>query len=383
MSGGSGYKVKTISVDLGDRAYDIVIGPGLLARAAEYLLPVLSGRRVAIITDENVAGLHLERLTTALSGQGLEIETIILPPGEGQKSFEVLQSVLAQLLAANFGRSDTLIAFGGGVIGDLTGFAASILKRGCQFVQIPTTLLAQVDSSVGGKTAINTPAGKNLVGCFYQPKLVLSDTDVLATLPERQLKAGYAEVVKYGLINDPDFFAWLEVNAGKILAGDSEAQVHAVEISCAAKAAIVREDEREHGVRALLNLGHSFGHALEAMGGYSDALLHGEAISAGLLMAHEFSHLQGLCPGQDVERLRMHLQNLGMPVLDELPAALKNDSEALFRYMMQDKKNKNNDLTLILTKGIGKSYVEKSADKQAVAKFLTAPKDPTLIMEKS
>lgn len=368
--------VRNIEVDLGDRSYDIVVGPGLLSRAAQYLKPVLASKRIAIVTDETVAGLHLETLMGALDGHGFDIETIILPPGEGQKSFDVLQTVLSRLFAKSFGRNDTLIAFGGGVIGDLTGFAASIMKRGCQFVQIPTTLLAQVDSSVGGKTAINTPAGKNLVGCFYQPKLVLTDTDVLSTLPLRQLKAGYAEVVKYGLINNADFFGWLEGNAEKILAGDAEALSYAIEVSCASKAAIVKEDEREHGARALLNLGHSFGHALEAKGGYSDILLHGEAVSAGLLMAHEFSHNQDLCPAQDVERVRAHFVKLGLPTMVSLPPELKENSEALFNYMMQDKKNKNNNLTLILTKGIGKSYVAETASKACVKSYLETACQP-------
>lgn len=362
--------VRTINVDLSERSYDIVIGSGLLSQASAYVHQCLNGKRVAIITDENVAGLHLKTLTDSLAGLDVHIETIILPPGEGQKSFDVLQDVLERLFTAKFSRSDTLIAFGGGVIGDLTGFAASVLKRGCGFIQIPTTLLAQVDSSVGGKTAINTLAGKNLVGAFYQPSLVLTDTDVLATLPERQLKAGYAEVLKYGLINDREFFDWLDENGTKILAGDAAAQSEAIGRSCASKAAIVREDEREHGERALLNLGHTFGHALEAKGGYSDALLHGEAISAGMLMAFEYSQDIGVCAGQDVERLRGHLEKLDMPTLKSLPGEIKSDPDQLFDYMMQDKKNKNSDMTLILAREIGGSYIEPHADQASVKDYL-------------
>jgi 3-dehydroquinate synthase len=370
---------KTIKVDLGDRSYDIIIGAGLLKQADTYLIDRLNGGRVAIITDENVAGLHLQTLTDALDGHGLSVETIILPPGEGQKSFDVLQDVLGRLLKANFSRSDTLIAFGGGVIGDLTGFAASVLKRGCGFIQIPTTLLAQVDSSVGGKTAINMLAGKNLVGAFYQPSLVLTDTNVLATLPLRQLKAGYAEVLKYGLINDRPFFDWLDQNGAKILAGDADAQSEAIARSCASKAAIVAEDEREQGVRALLNLGHTFGHALEAKGGYSDMLLHGEAISAGMLMAFEYGQEIGVCAGQDVERLRAHLLGLEMPILETLDPAIKSDPGQLFDYMMQDKKNKDTDMTLILAREIGGSYIEPNADQSSVKDYLkracARPKD--------
>ena len=362
--------IKTINVDLGDRSYDIVIGAGLLSQANAYLNDRLNSKRVAVITDQNVANLHLKTLTDSLKSLDLEIETIILPPGESQKSFDVLQSVLEKLFQANFSRSDTLIAFGGGVIGDLTGFAASVLKRGCGFIQIPTTLLAQVDSSVGGKTAINTPAGKNLVGAFYQPSLVLTDTNVLKTLPERQLKAGYAEVLKYSLINDRPFFDWLDQNGAKILAGDAAAQSEAIGISCASKAAIVREDEREQGVRALLNLGHTFGHALEAKGGYSDVLLHGEAISAGMLMAFEYGQEIGVCSGQDVERLRAHLELLHMPTLKTLASEIKSDPDQLFDYMMQDKKNTNSDMTLILAREIGGSYIEPHADQDSVRKYL-------------
>lgn len=358
--------IAVLNVDLGDRSYPIHIGGGLLANAAEYLVPHIGGGRVAIITDETVAGLHLQALQ-----KGLDItETIILPPGESTKSFEVLQDVLGTLLKANFSRDDTLIAFGGGVIGDLTGFVASVLKRGCRFIQIPTTLLAQVDSSVGGKTAINTPAGKNLVGSFYQPKCVLIDTDVLSTLDARQMRAGYAEVLKYALINDPGFFDWLEKNAGALLTQDKAALTHAVLTSCAAKADIVKRDERERGERALLNLGHTFAHALEAKAGYDGTLLHGEAVSAGMLMAFEYAQDLGLCPGQDVQRLRKHLHKTNMPTLNDLPASITNDPDALFAFMGRDKKNTGANMTLILARNIGGAFIEPAANQDSILKYL-------------
>lgn len=367
---------QTVRVDLDERSYDIKIAQGLLVDADQHIAPLLTGRRIAIITDENVADLHLQTLVAALEraqyqGAPLTIHTIILPDGEGTKSFEHLQSVLSELLAANFSRADTLIALGGGVIGDLTGFAASILKRGCGFMQIPTTLLAQVDSAVGGKTAINTPHGKNLVGCFYQPSLVLSDLDVLSTLPLRQLKAGYAEVLKYGLIDNPEFFNWLEENGAKVLAGDVEALTHAVALSCRAKAAIVKADEREQGCRALLNLGHSFAHAIEGLGGYDGRVLHGEAVSIGMLMAFEYSQSIGVCSGQDVERLRAHLQTVAMPILSDLPKDVRTDADEFFAYLLRDKKNTDADVNLILAKGIGASYVANRADKPSLQAYLS------------
>jgi len=361
-------KRDTLNVDLGARSYPIHIGTGLLEQAGGLIAPHLQGSKVAIVTDETVAKLHLEALRTALAG--LDIEVIILPPGEGTKSFAVLEDVLATLLDANFSRSDTLIAFGGGVIGDLTGFAASVLKRGCNFIQIPTTLLAQVDSSVGGKTAINVPAGKNLVGSFYQPKMVLIDTDVLSTLPARQMKAGYAEVLKYGLINDLDFFNWLEKEGAHVIAGKPEALAHAISTSCAAKAAIVRQDEREHGVRALLNFGHTFAHALEGCAGYDGSVLHGEAVSAGMLMAFEFSRKSGLCKGQDVERLRGHLKRLEMPTFDDLPANATADRGALFSYMQRDKKNKGAAMNLVLARGIGQAFIAPNVEHTNLQLFL-------------
>lgn len=355
-------------VDLGARSYPIHIGASLLANAGALLDPHINDGRIAIVTDETVADLHLQTLIQGFSGR--EVVTIVLPPGESTKNFEALQEVLDTLLKANFSRDDTLIAFGGGVIGDLTGFVAAVLKRGCRFVQIPTTLLAQVDSSVGGKTAINTRAGKNLVGSFYQPKCVLIDTDVLSTLGARQMRAGYAEVLKYALINDTAFFDWLEENAHLLLDGDQTALRKAVLTSCTAKAAIVKRDERERGERALLNLGHSFAHALEAKAGYDGTLLHGEAVSAGMLMAFEYAHHLGLCPRQDVEKLRAHLRATKMPSLTELPAGLKNDPKQLFAYMERDKKNTKTHMKLILTRGIGKAFIEPKADQLGVLNYL-------------
>jgi len=368
MREGTNAKCETIAVDLGQRSYPIHIGRNLLAEAGDLLSQYIGTGRTAIITDDTVGELHLSSLISGLGGG--QIETIILPPGEATKSFGVLQDVLDQLLRANFTREDTLVAFGGGVIGDLTGFVASVLKRGCKFIQIPTTLLAQVDSSVGGKTAINTKAGKNLVGQFYQPKCVLIDTDVLGTLDVRQMRAGYAEVLKYALINDPEFFGWLDINAAAILIHDETALRTAIASSCAAKAAIVKRDEFENGERALLNLGHTFAHALEARAGYSGSLLHGEAVSAGMLMAFEYSQKIDLCSSVDVEQLRGHLTKHKMPMLPDLPTSLKADPGALLAFMGRDKKNTGTDINLILTRGIGKAFVHRAADKTSLLNYL-------------
>lgn len=361
-------KADILNVDLGARSYPIHIGAGLLGSAPVLLEPHIGGGRIAVVTDETVADLHLHALMQGFSGR--DITTIVLKPGETTKNFAALQRVLDRLLQANFSRDDTLIAFGGGVIGDLTGFVAAVLKRGCRFIQIPTTLLAQVDSSVGGKTAINTKAGKNLVGSFYQPKCVLIDTHVLSTLDGRQMRAGYAEVLKYALINDPAFFDWLEKNATGLLGGDGAALRRAILTSCAAKADTIKRDERERGERALLNLGHSFAHALEAKAGYDGTLLHGEAVSAGMLMAFEFSQKRGLCPGQDAARLRAHLQSTQMPALGDLPKSLRRDPKQLFTFMGQDKKNTKADMKLILVKGIGKAFIEPKADQDSVLNYL-------------
>jgi 3-dehydroquinate synthase len=321
------------------------------------------------VTDETVHSLHGQTLSDSLTAANIDHSFIIRPSGEAQKSFETLQRVLDGFFEAGLSRKDVVIAFGGGVMGDLTGFAASIYKRGCGFIQIPTTLLAQVDSSVGGKTAINNRFGKNLVGAFYQPRLVIADIDVLKTLPPRELKAGYAEVVKYGLLGDRDFFDWLEVNGPSILALDPSATAQAIATSCQTKARIVAEDEYENGRRALLNLGHTFGHALELESGYDGDLLHGEAVSIGMIMAFEFSHAIGLCPQQDVTRMDAHMKNLGMPRLPDA-AHLFKDPAKILAHMGHDKKNEGPHLTLILAREIGESFVEKRADKQAVSDYL-------------
>jgi len=358
----------TVSLELGPRSYDIVIGENLLPKAGEYLAAHLKAQRVAIVTDETVYALHGKVLETALSN--FETHMIIRPSGENQKSFDGLQAVLSGLFEAGFDRNDTVIAFGGGVIGDLTGFAASIFKRGCQFIQIPTTLLSQVDSSVGGKTAINNEYGKNLIGAFYQPKLVLADTSVLKTLPERELKAGYAEVVKYGLLGDRDFFKWLDDNGEHVLALKPEAIAHAVAISCKTKARIVAADERERGERALLNLGHTFGHALEIEAGYSGDLLHGEAVSAGMEMAFDFSASQGLCDQEDAAIIKSHFSKLGLTSIKDVRPLFK-DAGKLLAHMDQDKKNEGGALTLILAKAIGEAFVQKAASRDAVLNYLT------------
>jgi 3-dehydroquinate synthase len=294
--------IKTVSVGLGERAYDVVIGAGLIDSAGARIAPMLKRKRTAVVTDSHVAALHGERLSASLRQAGIAVDLIVLPPGEETKSFAGLEDLSDRLLALGLERGDLIIAFGGGVIGDLTGFAAAIYKRGMDFIQIPTTLLAQVDSSVGGKTAIDTPRGKNLIGAFHQPRLVLADLDVLVTLPGREMACGYAEIIKYGLLGDFAFFDWLEARVAAVLARDSAALVHAVGRSVEMKAEIVAEDEKEAGRRALLNLGHTFGHAIEAEMGFGDALKHGEAVGVGMAQAFRFSARMGLCPAQDAVR---------------------------------------------------------------------------------
>ncbi len=359
-----------IRVLLGERSYDIRVGPGLLAEAGEAIRPLLPSRRVFVVTDENLERLHLAKLRDSLDAAEIENHGVVLPAGEHTKSFAHLESLLDAMLEARCERGTTIIAFGGGVIGDLAGFAASILLRGVPFVQIPTTLLSQVDSSVGGKTGINTTQGKNLVGSFYQPRLVLADTEVLATLPERDLKSGYAEVVKYGLIDDPEFFSWLEANGAAMLAGDSAARAQAVRTSCAAKARVVSADEREGGRRALLNLGHTFAHALEAETGFGDLLTHGEAVSIGLVLAFELSARLGCCPSEDVGRLRRHLDALGLPV--GLPALPDRPWRAtqLAAHFAADKKVKDGRVTFVLAKGIGQAFLCDEVPPEVVAEVL-------------
>ncbi len=360
----------TIKVGLENRGYDIVIGGGLITTAAEYIVPFLARPKTAIITDENVAHHHLKTLTLSLETKGIDVTSIVLPPGEATKSFASLETVCDQLLEADIERNDVVIAFGGGVIGDLAGFSASILRRGIRFIQIPTSLLAQVDSSVGGKTGINSQLGKNLIGAFHQPVLVLADIDVLDTLPTREFRAGYAEVAKYGLISNPDFFDWLEQNHNTLFGGEPDARRYTVETSCRAKSAIVEEDEFEHGRRALLNLGHTFGHALEAATGYSQRLIHGEGVAIGMVMAFDLSHRLGFCPKADLERMEAHLKSVGLPtrardIEGSLPGA-----EDFLNLMSQDKKANAGVLTFILTRGIGKAFITSDVAKDDLMSFL-------------
>jgi 3-dehydroquinate synthase len=364
-------RYETVPVALGDRSYDIAIGERLIERAGDIVLPLLKRPMAAIVTDENVAREHLAALERSLSRKGIRTHPIVMPPGEGTKSYKHLADLCDKLLAAGVERRDRVIAFGGGVIGDLAGFAAAILRRGVDFIQIPTTLLSQVDSSVGGKTGINSPHGKNLIGAFHQPLAVIADTALLDTLPRRELAAGYAEVAKYGLLGDAGFFEWLEGNADRVLRGDSQARIHAIRKSCEAKAAIVAEDETETGVRALLNLGHTFGHALEAATGYSQRLLHGEGVAIGMVQAFRFSERQKLCAPGTADRVASHLKGIGLPVhaseiVGELPPP-----PALLDIMRQDKKAQGGKLTFILTRGIGEAFIARDVADQDVLNFLT------------
>ena len=365
---------ETLRVDLGERSYDIMIGPHLLGFVGKYADLLSKSKKVAVITDETVFGHYGERLRKALDEKKMESHFIIRAPGEAQKSISNLEDILNQLFRAGLNRTDCVIAFGGGVIGDLAGFTASIFKRGIPFIQVPTTLLAQVDSSVGGKTAINNKFGKNLIGAFYQPERVMIDIGLLKTLPDRELKAGYAEILKYGLLGDAAFFEALDAGLGKkILKLDKTALTQAILKSCEAKARIVAQDERETGVRALLNLGHTFGHALELEAGYAGDLLHGEAVSVGMEMAFHFAAQQGLCPQGEAVRVSAHLEKTDMPQIGDVKHLL-SDTEALMRNMGQDKKNEGDALTLILPRTIGETYVEKHADQGAVRQFLSGLK---------
>ncbi len=360
---------ETVRVPLGARSYDIKIGGGLLDKAGELIAPLLKRARVAVVTDEHVMAAQGERLKAGLATGGVEADFITLKPGEATKSFSELQALTGRLLDLGIERDDMVLAFGGGVIGDLTGFACSVLRRGCRFAQLPTTLLAQVDSAVGGKTAINVPQGKNLVGAFYQPALVIADIDALATLPPRELRAGYAEIVKYGLIADAAFFEWCEQNGRALLEGDAGARAQAVKVSCEAKAAIVSADEHEKGKRALLNLGHTFGHAFEAHFGYSDKLLHGEGVALGMALAYDYSVRLGHCPDEDAERVKAHIAASGLPAgIADLKTQIPADT--LVHYMMQDKKVEQGKLTLILARSIGDAFISKDAQAQDVAAFL-------------
>jgi 3-dehydroquinate synthase len=361
---------RTVPVGLGERAYDVLVGDGLIEAAGRLIAPLLARGRTAVVSDETVWRLHGERLTAALAAEGVRALPVVVPPGEQTKSFEGLAEVTDRLLALELDRGDLVTAFGGGVVGDLAGFAAAVYKRGIDFVQIPTTLLAQVDSSVGGKTAIDTPRGKNLVGAFHQPRLVLADLTVLATLPTREMRAGYAEVIKYGLLGDLAFFEWLEANAAAVLAREPEALAHAVARSVEMKAEIVAEDERERGRRALLNLGHTFAHALEADTGYGEALRHGEAVACGMALAFRFSAAQGLASGQDAGRATAAIAAAGLPTrLDEIPGH-PFDAARLLAHMAQDKKAEGGRLTFILAHGLGEAFVARETDPAAVRDFL-------------
>ncbi len=366
----SGGIRETVRVELADRSYDIVVGENLLHEAGQLLTPVMARPRAVIITDETVAKLHLHPLQASLDAAEIRNDVIVVPPGEASKSFPRLQSLLDELLDLRVERRDTILALGGGVIGDLAGFAAAILRRGVDFIQIPTTLLAQVDSSVGGKTAINARQGKNLIGAFYQPRFVLADVSTLDSLPKRDLKAGYGEVVKYGLIDNFAFFEWLEEHGAALLSGERAALCHAVAVSCRAKAAVVARDERESGDRALLNLGHTFAHALEAHGEYDGRLLHGEAVSMGLNMAFTLSARLGLCPSQDAERLRRHLEDMQLCVDPRQIGLGGLTPEIMLHHMRQDKKVSDSRLTFILARGIGKSFISNDVSESEVRDML-------------
>ncbi|WP_019956371.1 3-dehydroquinate synthase [Yoonia vestfoldensis] len=359
-----------VHVDLPGRAYDIHIGPGLIAQAGAHVAALGGRRHVCIVTDENVGALHLQALQAALAAAGLTSDALALPAGEATKSWAQLERVVEWLLAQKVERKDCVIAFGGGVIGDLAGFAAAILRRGVRFVQMPTSLLAQVDSSVGGKTGINSPHGKNLVGAFHQPALVLADTALLGTLPARDFLAGYGEVVKYGLLGDAAFFDWLEKSAPGMAAGDMETRVRAVTRSCEMKAGIVQRDETEQGERALLNLGHTFCHALEQATGYSDRLLHGEGVAIGCALAFELSARLGLCSQEDPSRLRAHLRDMGMMVDIADIAGDLPDADALLDLMAQDKKVQDGKLRFILARGIGEAFITSDVPRDAVRTLL-------------
>ncbi|MBK8198072.1 MAG: 3-dehydroquinate synthase [Acidobacteria bacterium] len=362
--------LETVRVDLGARAYDILTGHGALGLLGERLAGLVKRPRAFVLTDETVMRHHKARLDAAVAGAGIKLDWMALPPGEQTKTFAQLGNVLDWLLAGGADRGDILIAFGGGVIGDMGGLAASLMKRGMGFVQVPTTLLAQVDSSVGGKTAVNTPRGKNLVGAFYQPRLVIADTELLSTLPKRELQAGYAEILKYGLINDAAFFDWLAASGHKVLALEPDAARHAVAKSCAAKAAIVVEDETETGVRQLLNLGHTFGHALEAANSYGPDLLHGEAVALGMSLAFRYGAELGVTPHKDAARVADVVKASGLPSDLGGRDRTRFTAPRLTQLMQQDKKARGGRVPLILARGIGAAYIHPDADLASIETFL-------------
>ncbi len=362
--------VRTVGVELANRSYNVLIGTGLVSSAGRLIKERLGPVKCGIVTDDNVARHHLETLKQSLEAEGMYAGHIVLRPGEKTKSFGELGPLCEELLKMGLERGDVVVPFGGGVIGDLAGFAAGILRRGVKFVQIPTSLLAQVDSSVGGKTGINTPQGKNLIGVFHQPSLVLADTDVLATLPEREVRAGYAEVAKYGLLGDAAFFSWLESHWSGVFGNSGPDLTHAIETSVKAKAAIVARDEHETGDRALLNLGHTFGHALEAWTGFSDRLLHGEGVSIGMCLAFRLSEELGLCPKGTAARVTRHLKAVGLPVhINDIPGG-KADADELFRLMGQDKKVSKGRLTFIMVRDVGQAFITRDIEPAVVRAFL-------------
>ncbi|MBS8261994.1 3-dehydroquinate synthase [Roseibium polysiphoniae] len=364
-------RFQTVRVDLGSRSYDIVIGRGLLQEAGARIAAVKPGARLAVITDETVAKLHLEAFSKSLSEVGLDHVVLKVPAGEASKRFELFERLCDDVLAARLERGDAIVALGGGVVGDLAGFVAASVRRGMSFIQVPTTLLAQVDSSVGGKTGINSRHGKNLIGAFHQPDLVLADTAILDTLPLRDFRAGYAEVAKYGLLGDEPFFTWLEDNWQAVFAGGPERD-EAVARSCKAKADVVAEDEHEAGRRALLNLGHTFGHSLESAVSYeTERLVHGEGVSIGMMLAHEFSQRLDLIGQDTADRVEAHLSAVGLPIrISDIPGQMP-PADTLMDIIAQDKKVSRGSLTFILTRGIGQSFVEKGVDPATVRDFLT------------
>jgi 3-dehydroquinate synthase len=359
----------TVRVALGARSYDIVIGRGLIASLGAQIAALRPGAKVAVVTDDNVARVALDAVEAALAGSAIASSRVIVPAGEGAKSFRVFEQASEQVIAARIERGDLVLALGGGVVGDLAGFVASVVRRGLDYMQVPTTLLAQVDSSVGGKTAINSAHGKNLIGAFHQPVLVVADTATLDTLPPREFRAGYAEVVKYGLLGDAAFFSWLETNWREIFKG-GPAREHAIAICCRAKAAIVARDERETGDRQLLNLGHTFGHALEAATGFSGRLLHGEAVAAGMALAFEFSARRGLLPAAEADRAIRHLAEVGLPTRPQDIAGELPPVDRLIDLMAQDKKIRRGTPTFILVRGIGAAFVDTGVDVRDVRAFL-------------
>ena len=365
-----GQARETVRVELGPRSYDVLVGSDLLPGAGALLAPLLPGRSAVVVTDSVVAEIYLDSTLDALKEADFACSHVIVDAGEHSKDMSTLGGVLDDILGRGIERSTALVALGGGVVGDLTGFAASVLLRGVPFVQIPTTLLAQVDSGVGGKTGVNSTHGKNLIGTFYQPRLVLADVATLGTLPARELRAGYAEIVKYGLIDDPEFFAWLERNGAALLKGDRDLMRTAVAHSCRAKARIVAADERESGTRALLNLGHTFAHALEAETGYDGSLLHGEAVAYGIVLAHRLSAALGHCGADDAARVTAHFRAIGLPSEAAALPAIRWDPPALIERMRRDKKVQDGRMTFVLTRGIGRAFLSQDVPPEALGGLL-------------